>query len=194
MKPTARARQALVGLTLLLFALSAGAATYTIDPAHSSVIFKVRHLGASNFYGAFKDIQGTIEFDPARPEASSIQFEIVAESVDSRNEGRDRHLRSPDFLNAKQFPVIKFTSSKVEKTSDGFRVTGELELHGVKKTVTGDVEHVGTGKHPRSGKELVGFETRLTIDRTDFGVNYMATPEGLGTDVHLIVSVEAGEQ
>ncbi len=188
-------RQASLVLALFLVSGLAGAATYKIDSVHSSVVFKVRHLGASNFYGTFNDIQGTIEFDPANPAAGSVAFEIPAESVYTRNEGRDRHLKSPDFLNAKQFPVIRFTSQRVEKVGDGrFRVTGELDLHGVKKTVSGEVEHVGTGKHPRSGAEIVGFETILNIDRTEFGMDYMAVPDGLGTDVQLTISVEAAAE
>lgn len=177
---------------LAVAAMPAAAATYSIDPVHSSVIFKIKHFGASNFYGAFKEVTGTIHYDAENPGASSVELEIAAASVDTRNEQRDNHIKSPDFLNAGEFPKITFKSTGVEGSADSLQVTGKLTLHGVTKDVTATVEKVGEGKNPRSGANLIGFETRLTIDRTDFDMGFMAGP--LGEEVDLIISLEAGQQ
>lgn len=184
-------RCALLVLTaLLLAAIPASAATYEIDPVHSSVIFKVKHFGVSNFYGAFKEISGTIDYDAENVGSSSIDVEIAADSVDSRNKNRDEHIMGPDFLNSGEFPKITFKSTGVKGSGDSFQVTGKLTLHGVTKDVTADVEKIGEGKHPRSGASLIGFEARLTIDRTGYDMGFMAGP--LSEEVDLILSFEAG--
>lgn len=192
--PSRLRRQALAaGLALLaLLAGSAGATTFTVDAAHSSVVFKAKHLGASNFYGAFDTVTGSIVFDENNPATASVTLEIPTAGINSRNENRDNHLKSPDFFNAAQFPAIKFTSTNVSKTgANTYRVTGDLDLHGVTKSITAEVEHTGSGKHPRSGKALVGFEARFTINRSDFGMNYMVGP--LSDEIGLIIAVEAVE-
>lgn len=182
----------LVVAALLLVALPAAAATYSIDPVHSSVIFKVRHFGTSNFYGVFKGVSGTITYDAENPAASSVEVEIAADSIDTRNEQRDGHAKSPDFLNAAEFPKITFKSTKVEGSADTLQVTGKLTLHGVTKDVTTTVEKVGEGKHPRSGQNLIGFETHLTLDRTQYDMGFMAGP--LGEQIDLILSFEADQK
>lgn len=185
-------RTLLSGLAVagLLLAVPTSATEYEIDSVHSSAIFKVTHLGVSNFYGAFSQMEGTVVYDPAAPESSTITIEIAAESVDTRNENRDGHVKSPDFLNAKQFPTIRFESTGVEATGEGrLAVTGDLTLLGVTRPVTAQVEKTGEGKHPRSGKDLVGFEARFAVDRTDYDMNFMAGP--LGEEVEFILAIEA---
>lgn len=174
----------------LVAALPATAATYTIDSVHSSAIFKVRHFNTSNFYGLFKNVSGTITYDAEG--TSSIEVTIAADSVDTRSERRDNHLKSPDFLNAAEFPKITFKASGIETTGDSFQVTGQLTLHGVTKDVTASVEKIGAGKHPQSKKDMVGFEARFKIDRTDFDMSFMAGP--VGTDIELILSLEASQE
>ena len=183
-----------VTLALVLVAgAPAAAATYQIDTVHSSVVFKAKHLGASNFYGRFNDVTGSIDFDAASPAAGKVKLDIKAESVDTNNEQRDNHLRSPDFFDAKQFPAISFQSTKVAKaTDDALDVTGNLTLHGVTKPVTLRVVKTGAGKHPRSGKDLIGFETKTTIKRSDFGMQFMQGP--LSDEIEVIISVEAAVQ
>ncbi len=181
-------------LTVVAAAVAAtlplGAASYTIDGIHSSAMFKVKHLGTSNFYGAFNEVTGTINYDPAQPEAGSITLTIPTASVGSRNTQRDDHLKSPDFFNAKQFPNITFKSTSVKKTGEHtYDVTGELDLHGTRKPIPAKVEHTGAGTHPRSQKPIVGFETRLVLKRSDFGMNYMVGP--LGDDIEILVAIEA---
>lgn len=167
-------------------------AEYTIDTVHSAAIFKVKHMGASWSYGQFTDIAGTLSYDPAKAEASTIEVTIKAESVNTHNEMRDRHLKGPDFFNTKENPTLSFKSSAWKKTGDHtYDVTGELSIAGKSKTITVPVEHVGDGKDPR-GNELTGFHTTFTIDRTEFGMNYgVVEGGGIGKDVEVTFSVEA---
>ena len=178
------------GLLISVAGLSQARAaeTYEIDAAHSTVIFKVRHLGVSNAYGRFNDFSGTIVADAGHPEKSSVEVTIKADSVDTANEKRDKHLRNQDFFNTKQFPVIIFKSTKVEKTGDKTgKATGDLFLHGVTRTVTVDLTFIGSGKDPWGGHRA-GFEAAFAIKRSDYGMKYLL--EGVGDEVHIIVSLE----
>lgn len=173
------------------------ASEYKIDPVHSSSLFKVQHMGAGFVYGQFTKVEGSIAFDPADPEASSVNVTIESASLTTHDQGRDRHISGPDFFNVKEFPVITFNSTSWKKMGENtYEVSGDLTLIGVKKAITVTVEHVGTGKNPRTGKELLGFHTVFQIDRSDFGMKYGIVPNGsgLGKDIELILSVEAGER
>lgn len=183
-----------VALALLaLAAWPAGAATYTIDPVHSSAIFKVKHYGVANFYGVFRDISGSVEYLAGESDGLSIDITLRADSVDTRFERRDTHVKSPDFLSAAEFPTITFQSTRVEPVGDGvYEVTGNLTLRGVTKEITVTAERTGEGPHPRSGAPLVGFESRFTIDRTEFGVSFMAGP--VSEEVEFLIAIEAGVQ
>ena len=124
---------------------SMGVAAYEIDTAHSMIIFRAKHNNVSYNYGRFNEFTGEIKMD-AMHESSMVTFEVKAASIDTGNEKRDQHLRSSDFLSAKQFPVITFKSTKVsakEGEEDVLEVTGDLELHGVKKSITVDVTITG---------------------------------------------------
>jgi len=179
-------------LVIAMSAPAASAATYTIDPGHSSAMFKVRHFGVSNVYGAFWDVSGTVTYDAESPEASSIHITIAADSLDTNSERRDGHISSPDFLDAKQFPVLTFESTSVKDAGDGeLQVTGNFTLHGVTQEITVAATLVGAAAHPRSGTNMVGFEARFTIDRTAHDMNFMAGP--LGTEITVLVSFEASE-
>lgn len=178
---------------LVLAAGPAEAATYTIDPVHSSAVFKVRHFDVANFYGTFNGVSGTVSWNPENPGGSSIEVTIEADSVDTRNGQRDGHVKSPDFLNAKQFPEITFKSTGVEATGDDqLAITGDLTLHGVTKPITVTAEHTGSGEHPQSGKQLVGFEARFTVDRSDYDMDFMVGP--LSSEVDFILAIEAGTE
>jgi polyisoprenoid-binding protein YceI len=175
--------------TALTFSASlAAAADFSVDPVHSTVIFKVHHLGAANVYGRFEDVSGGFSFDPASPTSATFDVSVKAESVDTNAEKRDQHIAGPDFLDGKQFPVIRVKSKSVKKTGDkSYQVAADLELRGVTKPVTIDIEHTGTSTDPR-GTTRAGFEAKFTINRMDYGVSFM--PDGLGKDVVFIVSIE----
>lgn len=168
---------------------------YEVDAEHSSVLFATKHLGVSRFYGRFNRFRGELEYDADRPSDSAVLVVVEAASVDTNSEGRDRHLRSPDFLAANEFPEIVFEGNGLKRKDGGLAVAGMLTLHGVTKDVEADVELIGTGKHPRGGAGLIGFEARFTIDPTDFEIKYMTDqPGALGPGVELIVSLEAVER
>jgi polyisoprenoid-binding protein YceI len=174
------------------FALAAHAAdTYKIDPIHSSVVFSTKHVGVTDFYGDFKDISGTVTFDAADPAKSSVEVTVPVESVDTRNEKRDQHLKSPDFFNAKQFPTLSFKSTKVEASGNTYKVTGDFTLHGVTKPLTVEFKKGGEGKGMQ-GETRGGGEARFTIKRSDFGMSFM--PAAIGDEVAIILSLEGVKQ
>jgi polyisoprenoid-binding protein YceI len=179
--------------TALAFVVPTQAAeTWKIDPVHTEVMFAVSHLGVSTQYGRFNDISGTVMLDAENPENSSIELELKAASIDTGAEKRDEHLRGPDFFNAKQFPVITFESTSIEKTgADTFEITGELSMHGKSKPLTVTFERMGTAKNPR-GETVTGGTTSFTIKRSEFGVDYLVGP--VGDEVELMISVEAIKQ
>ena len=175
--------------------LADAADTYQIDTGHSMVLFRAKHNGVAYNYGRFNEFTGKITMDETDISKSMVEFEVKTASVDTANEKRDQHLRSPDFFSAKQFPVITFKSTKVnmkEGAEDVLEVTGDLELLGVKKSITVDVEITGKGKG-RQGESLIGFESIFTINRSEFGMTY-----GVGGPVsdaiRLIVSIEAKQE
>lgn len=165
--------------------------TFKVDPVHSSVLFSIKHLGVTDFYAVFKDISGTVSFDKEDPSKSSIELTIPVESLDSRNPKRDQHLKSPDFFNAEQFPTLSFKSTKVEGSGDVYQVTGDFTLHGVTKSITIEFKKGPDGKG-MGGEVVAGGETRFTIKRSDYGMDFMQG--ALGDEVNIIVSIEAVKQ
>ena len=168
------------------------AETWKIDPVHSQVIFAVSHLGVSMNYGRFNDISGTVVLDEENPENNSVEIEIKAASVDTASEKRDEHLRGPDFFNAKQFPVIRFESTSMEKTGDStYAVEGQLTMHGKTRPLSFSFDRMGTGQDPR-GRTVTGGTTSFTIERSEFGVDYGIG--GIGDEVELMINIEAIKQ
>jgi len=177
-------------------AVRAGAASvYAVDPVHTSVLFRIRHAGVSNFYGRFNEIRGDIEFDADDFTESSLSFEIPISSVDTNSKTRDGHLRDAEFFNARQYPKASFESSSITSAGAGvYTLRGELTMHGVTKEIEARVTDVRTGTF--RDNPVLGFEARFTIKRSDFQImKYLASDlsdEGpLGNTVEVIVSVEA---
>lgn len=167
---------------------------YEIDTEHSMIIFRAKHNGVSYNYGRFNEFSGKLMMDATDVSMSMVEFEVKAASIDTGNEKRDQHLRSSDFFSAKQFPVITFKSTKVkakEDKKDVLEVTGDLALHGVKKSITVDVEITGRAKG-REGESLIGFESIFTIKRSEFGMTYGMG--GISDDIRITVSVEAARK
>ena len=178
----------IAGSSLLAGGQALAADTYAIDTVHSHAQFKILHLNVGYQYGRFNDLEGSVVVDEKNPANSKVEITIKTASVDTKNAKRDEHLRSPDFFNAKQFPNLSFKSSKVEKTSaNNYKVTGSLTLHGKSKTISFNFKKTGEGKDPW-GQYRMGGETTFSIDRTDYGINFM--PDGLGKEVTLMLSFE----
>ncbi len=180
---------------LLIFPALTQAASWKIDPGHSSTRFEIRHL-FSKVQGDFTTFSGTLDYDPANPTAAKVETKIDAASINTNNEHRDGDLKSENFFDVTKYPDITFTSTKVEKVEAGLKVTGDLTMHGVTKPVVLDVEILGTGAHPMiKGGQVAGFSARTKIDRKDFGITWNKTLDSgstlLGDDVDITLNIEA---
>lgn len=172
-------------------ALGAEPVTYKIDPVHSSVGFSLRHL-VSKFSASFTQVEGAVTFDEAAPEKSSVEATVSIGSVNTANEKREGHLKSPDFFDAANFPTATFKSTSWKKTGENtFDVAGDLTIKGTTKPVVFQVTLLGTGPGMQ-GATVSGWEATTKINRNDFGVSY--GPKVLGDEVTLNISIEAGHK
>lgn len=170
------------------------APVYSVDPSHSCVGFKVRHL-ISRVSGSFAEFSGTVVGDPAKPEGASVSFAIKAASIDTQNADRDKHLRSADFFDVEKFPEITFKSTKITpRGKDQYDVAGEFTLHGVTKAIVLPVTLTGIAKDPW-GSERAGFSLQFTLNRKEYGITYnKVLDQGgmmLGDDVEVSIDLEA---
>jgi polyisoprenoid-binding protein YceI len=179
-----------ISFTALLSMSGALQATeYKIDTAgaHAFIQFKIKHLGYSWLYGRFNDFDGRFNYDPAKPEASSVDVTIKTASLDSNHAERDKHLRGKDFLATDKYPTAKFKSSSFKALSDGkAELKGTLTLHGVSKPVTIAVTEIGGGKDPWGGVRQ-GFHGTTEITLKDFGINFDLGPASQTVELTLDV-------
>ncbi len=160
---------------------------YDVDSVHSTLIFRIEHLGVSNFYGRINSPAGEFHYDPGDPSACSFMISLKADNVDTANTRRDGHIKSRDFFNSKQFPEITFKSTSVKKKGDRYEVVGDLSFHGVTKPITAELKLIGAGETPFKDYRC-GFDGLMTIKRSEFGIDYM--PGGLGEEVTIMVGLE----
>lgn len=179
------------GLALAAFlALAPGAraADYSIDPAHSSVGFRIQHLGMSWLTGRFDTLSGDFAFDQASPATAKIKVEIDTASVNTNHAERDKHLKSGDFLNVDKNPKATFESTAIEVTGERTAtIKGNLTLNGVTKEVAIAAEYVGGGDDPWGGHRQ-GFHGTTSIVLADYGITYDLGPAG--REVELTLNVE----
>jgi polyisoprenoid-binding protein YceI len=165
--------------------------TFKVDPVHSMIFFRIKHGNVGYVYGMFFNPEGTFVVDSENPAKSSVAIQVKAEGVNTGNKNRDNHLKGPDFLNAKQFRVISFKSTAVKKIAEKrYEATGQLTLHGVKKEIT--VALAETGRADVRGKNVMGFEGKFAIKRSDFGMTGMMG--GVGDDITFMVTLEGALQ
>ena len=151
------------------------AAEFKVDPAHSFVRFKIQHLGYSWMWGGFNDVDGAFSYDAADPGASTIDITIQTASVDTNHAERDKHLRSDEFLDVKNYPTATFKGTRFTPNGTGGRLEGELTLHGVTRPVVIDVEKIGEGPDPWGGYRA-GFFGTTSLKRSDYGMSYDLGP------------------
>jgi polyisoprenoid-binding protein YceI len=165
--------------------------TYTIDPAHSRFGFVARHAMVTKVRGQFNEFDGKIEVDANDPTKSSAELVIQAASIDTRNAERDAHLRSNDFFAMDEYPEIRFVSTAIEPSDDEdhFRVTGDLTIRGVTKSVTFDLEFTGAAIDPW-GNIRIGLEGSTVVNRKDWGVSWNTALEAGGVLVSENVTIE----
>ena len=177
-----------------LLLLSPALAQWSIDTAHSSANFSVKHMMVSNVRGRFPKVTGDAKYDGKKLDSIQVNAVIETSSVDTDNEKRDEHLRGKDFFNVKEFPKMKFVSKKIKKGKAGtFKMIGDLTLHGVTKTVTLDVD--GPSKIVNAhGKTRVGASATTIINRKDFGITYGGVLDNGGAvvsdDVKITLDIE----
>lgn len=179
---------------VLLPGFANGAAErYTIDPSHTYPHFEISHLGFSTLRGRFNSTTGSLTVDWEK-KTGAVEVVIAADSVDTGFKKRDDHLRSPDFLNAAEFPEITFKSTEIKIADDGKSATvkGDLTITGVTRPVTLEVARIHCGVNPINKKQTCGFDATTRIKRSDFGVTY-GLP-GVGDDMALLLEVEAVKQ
>lgn len=163
------------------------AETAKVDAWHSSVLFRVRIFNSSNFYGRFNKVSG--EIVTREGGVGSLDVSVDAASVDTSIPARNKHLKSPDFFNVKQFPTIGFQSEKVKSLGENrYEAEGTFSMHGVSRPLTVTFTRIGHGKG-KNGEARTGFEGSFTIKRSDFGMKFMVGP--LSDEVTMIISLSA---
>ncbi len=168
-------KKMLIAAALAASTFSAGqyasAAEYKIDPTHTFINFRVKHLGVSWLNGRFNDITGSFNYEAGKEKDSKIDMLVKTASVDSNHAERDKHLRSDDFLDVEKYPTATFKS----RSFDGKTLNGDLTLHGVTNPISIAVEKIGEGKDPWGGYR-VGFIGTHNLKRADYGISYNLGP------------------
>lgn len=172
--------------------------TWTIDPTHSEIGFKVKHMMFTNVSGKFNQFEATIENQDEDFETSKINFSTDVNSVDTSNTDRDNHLKNADFFDADNFPKLTFTSTEIQKVTGGeYKISGDLTIKDVTKNVTFETEYSGFMKDPW-GNTKIGLSLNGKINRKDFGLTWNAALETggvlVGEDIKLIAEVQFVKQ
>ncbi|MCB0035202.1 MAG: polyisoprenoid-binding protein [Anaerolineales bacterium] len=171
---------------------------WQIDPAHSEIQFSVRHMMISKVRGTFQSFSGVVEFDEENPAATNVEVSIDTASVSTRNTDRDNHLKSADFFDAENYPVMTFVSKRVEVNSDSTgKLIGDLTIKDVTREVTLDVEYAGQALSPW-GTTSAGFSAKGKLNRENFGLTWNAALETggvlVGTEIEIAIELEIVKQ
>jgi polyisoprenoid-binding protein YceI len=171
---------------------------YNIDPQHTIVQFKVRHMMIANIRGAFGKTTGTVNFDEANPANSTVEVSIDTATLMTTDPNRDAHLKGPDFFDVEKYPVMTFHSKSVSPANGRYNVTGSLSIHGETKEVTASVSAPTNEVKDPWGNLRRGIEATLSISRKDFGLTWNAAIEGGGVivsdNVDILIDAELVRQ
>jgi len=183
----------------LAFSSLAFASTWEIDTSHASANFNVKHLGVTNVNGQLGPVTGKVEVDDKDVTKTKVDASIDVTGVDTRFAKRDAHLKSDDFFNVEKFPTATFKSTKIEKVSDTkLKVTGDLTMHGITKSVTLDTELSPEVKNPFSGANTRALSATGVINRQDFGLAWKSaaveTVKVVGDEVRLTIEAEISKK
>jgi len=174
-------------LAVMALSVSATAADYVVDLAHSRVQFAANHMGFSKLIGNFNEFEGTFSIDEGAPATASASLKVFIDSIDTNHEKRDAHLRSPDFFDAKQYPEMTFQSTSYLGTIDSGKLSGNLTILGVSVPTTFDLKKIGFGDDPWGGIRI-GYVATTLVNRSDFGMNYSVP--GIPVEVEVSVFIE----
>lgn len=171
---------------------------WSIDPTHSEITFKVKHLVISTVTGTFNSFDGTLEAENNNFEDAQISFEADINSIDTNNSDRDTHLKSDDFFNAAEYPKMTFESTSFTNTGDDeYKLTGNLTIRGITKEITLNATYGGTVVDPY-GQTKAGFEVSGKINRKEYGLKWSAVTEAgsvvVSDEVKLLMSVQFVKQ
>ncbi|WP_035350778.1 YceI family protein [Edaphobacter aggregans] len=168
--------------------------TWTIDPAHSSVNFEIRHMGVSNVHGAIGGVKGTVLYDEKNITKSTVTSTAETATVATGVEARDKHLKSPDFFDVEKYPQLTFKSTSISNTGGKLTLTGDLTLNGVTKRVTLDVDGPAPGQTDKDGKTRSGFSANGTLKRSDFNFGSKFGSAMVGDDIKFSIDLEIDKQ
>jgi polyisoprenoid-binding protein YceI len=188
-------RMALLSSVLVLNTIPVLAAdVWTIDPTHSSANFSIKHMVISNVRGSFGKLKGSAKYDGNSLKGADVQAIIDVSSINTNDEKRDGHLKSPDFFDVAKFPTIAFKSNKVVPSKNGFDIDGTLTMHGVTKPIVLHAEPLSKEVKDPYGNTRVGTSATATINRKDFGISFNANMDNggavVGDEVNITLAIE----
>ena len=187
---TVRSAALLAGFALAANLAPAQATAWKIDPVHSGIEFKIRHLGVSYVRGTFSNPTGTVMLDEKNIAKSSVEASVNTSTVNTNSEGRDKHLKSPDFFDVEKFPTMTFKSTSVSNAGGKLSMTGDLTMNGVTKPVTLALDGPSAPQKGQRGGMVSGFSATGTIHRTDFNFGAKYSSPMLGDDVQFTIDIE----
>ena len=186
---------ALAAALLVTGTAFAQSSTWVLDPAHSHADFQVRHMGISNVRGSITGVAGTFIWDDKDVTKSSVNVTLDANTINTNTARRDTDLKSPNFFNVEKYPTITFKSTSVTRSAEGLKVTGDLTLAGVTKSITLDVDGPTAPQPGRNGKMITGLSATGSLKRSafDFGQKSPASA-AIGDDIKFTIDAEAAKQ
>jgi polyisoprenoid-binding protein YceI len=181
-------------LSLVGASVEAQTSSWTIDPAHSSVTFEIRHMSVSNVHGSITGVNGAVTLNEKDITKSSVNATIDTNTLTTNNDARDKHLKSPDFFDVAKNPQIVFKSTSLTNSGGKLQLTGDLTLGGVTKSITFDLDGPAPPQTAKDGKVRSGFSATGTLKRSDFNFGPKFGAPVLGDDVKFTIDVEIDKQ